>query len=178
MANYSSVAEVVAQTRHLLDGAKTFDESTTPPRSDVLKFLTYTDAALNSALATAGFATPITDTDVKPALDAWATAKAALWVEMTQRGVGYSDEAGSRTSVFASLSPDAHEFVKQNMVGWKRLGATMSINTSDGLSYTGLDRHSQRSDPDNTTREQPMFRRRKWDYPGTYTTDEDEDGLG
>ncbi|MGB4950077.1 MAG: hypothetical protein WBO55_05490, partial [Rhizobiaceae bacterium] len=101
---YSSVAEVVALTRPLLDGAATFSAETNPTRDEVERFVNYASAQLNSALAAVGFTVPVTQTTVAYELNAWVTAKAAMYTELTQRGAGYSDDEGSRTAVFANLA--------------------------------------------------------------------------
>ena len=160
---YSSVAEVVALTRPLLDGAATFSAETNPTRDEVERFLNYASAQLNSALAAVGFTVPVTQTTVAYELNAWVTAKAAMYTELTQRGAGYSDDEGSRTAVFANLAQMAKDYVTANAIGWQELGAAYVSTSADGLEFTAMDNHANRSDPVNTTREQPLFRRRQFD---------------
>lgn len=161
--SYSSINEVRALTRRVLDGSGTFDATSRPTLSEVENFINYASAQLNAALAAAGFTVPVTQATVLYELDAWVTAKAAMYVELTQPGAGYSDEEGSRTAVFNNLAQMAAEYVKANMTGWQELGAAYTSNTSAGLEFTALYKRAYRTDPDNTTREQPLFRRRQFD---------------
>ena len=177
MADYGSVLEVVAFTRHLLDGEMTFNGLTYPKDTDVSTMLNRACGVLNSALAAAGFATPITQATVKLALDDWVVQRTVEYVELTQRGVGYSDGEGSRTAAFHNLSGSAKKFVEENILGWNRLGATLTYQKSAGLSFTGMDAQSQRADPDDNTLEQPMFTRRQFEDTSTtnFTTEDEDD---
>lgn len=164
--HYSSVSQVKSLVRHLLDGEDGFNDTTRPPLGDVENFINYANGVLNSALAKYGFTTPVTQATVVYALDAWVTSKAAAWVEATQRGAGFSDDENTRTNMLGSLMGDADDFVKTNVIGWQELGAAYSSNVSAGAAFTALDKNSQRSDPRNTTREQPLFKRRQFDRSG------------
>lgn len=167
MSNYSSAAEVLAFTRHLLDGQSTFNSTTRPTGTDVTTFLGRACGVLDTALAGAGFATPITQATAKLACDDWVTQRATEYVELTQRGVGYSEGEGSRASAFRNLSGAAKKFVEDNALGFKRLGATVTTGLSAGLAFTGTTAQAYRTDPDDTTLEQPLFTRRQWDDTGT-----------
>jgi hypothetical protein len=85
-----------------------------------------------------------------------------MYVELTQRGVGWTDADGSRTDVLHSLSADAMEFADFLFGGF---GNELGVETkaSEGLQFTADSKHSERTDPDSSTREQPVFRRHKWD---------------
>lgn len=159
---YSSVAEVQVLTRRILEGGS-FDEISTPTKAQVEDFIHYASAQLNSALAGAGFTIPITQATVVYELDAWVTAKAAMYVELTKPGVGYSDAEGSRTAVFENLAQMAADYVKANMNGWRELGAAFTSTASAGLEFTAMTKHSERTDPTVDGREQPLFRRRQFD---------------
>ena len=160
---YSSVAEVVALTRPLLDGAATFSAETNPTRDEVERFVNYASAQLNSALAAVGFTVPVTQATVLYELNAWVTAKASMYTYFTLLGPVYSDDEGSRTAVFANLAQMAKDYVTANAIGWQELGAAYVSTSADGLEFTAMDNHANRSDPVNTTREQPLFRRRQFD---------------
>lgn len=177
MADYGSIAEVVAFTRHLLDGGTTFSSSTRPTDTEVIKFLERTSAILNGALATEGFDTPVTNASVKPALDDWVIERATQYVELTQRGTGYGEGEGSRTISFGRLAGDALDFVSKFALGWARLGAARSYSKSAGLSFTAIDAQGQRTDRSDTSLEQPLFERRQWDDTGTsdFSDNDDED---
>lgn len=160
---YSSINEVRALTRRVLDGSGTFDATSRPTLAEVENFVHYASAQLNAALAAAGFTVPVTQATVLYELDAWVTAKAAMYVELTQPGAGYSDDEGSRTAVFGNLAQMASDYVKANMIGWQELGAAYTSNVSAGLAFTALNNVANRTDPSNTTREQPLFTRRQFD---------------
>lgn len=160
---YSSIEEVRALTRHLLDGAGTFDNTSHPSLAEVEDFVRYASAQLSSALAGAGFTVPVTQAIVVYELDSWVTAKAAMYAELTQRGAGYSDEEGTRTAVFNNLTQMAKDYVKANANGWIELGAEHTSTLSSGLTFTAMNNHANRADPLNATREQPLFRRRMFD---------------
>lgn len=160
---YSSVEEVTALTRHLLDGELAFNDTTRPTLDEVEAFISYASAQINSALADAGFTIPIAQEIVVYEIDAWVTAKAAMYVELTRRGAGYSDGEETRTGVFKSLADSATAYVKANMGGWQELGAAFTPTMSAGLSFTALAAQAHRPDRTNTAREQPLFTRRQFD---------------
>ena len=165
MSNYSSEAEVTAFTRHLLDGAVAFNSTTRPTSTEVGTFLTRVCGVLDVALAAAGLAVPITQTTAKLACDDWVTAHTAEYIELTQRGVGYSDGEGTRTAAFRNLQKSAMDFAKENRAGFINLGVTTISGSalSDGLSFTGLDAVSDRADPDDAALAQPKFTRSLFD---------------
>jgi hypothetical protein len=88
--------------------------------------------------------------------------KAVSFIELTQRGEGFDVGESSRYSVFWNLFDEATEFVAKFLEGLKEDGVGITDASSSGLVYTGLDKHSLRADPDNATREQPLFRRRQF----------------
>jgi len=161
--SFSSTAEVKAYTRHLLDGQTAFNSTTRPTATELEKFLDRVSGVLNVAISQAGF-TPSSvygNSTAKLACDDWVTQKATKYVELTQRGTGYSAEEGSRTAAF-DAGKDANEFVSMNSLGFVRLGISQGYKMSDGLAFTGMDAQSVRSDPDNTALEQPKFERGQW----------------
>jgi hypothetical protein len=163
--SYSSVDEVTAFTRHLLDGARAFSSETRPTLKEVERMIDRASAQLNMALVTAGFSIPVSAAVPKIACDDWVTARAAEYVELTQRGVGYSTDEGSRTAYFTNLTKSAKVFVQENRLGFITLGVGVSGRMGDGLQFTGLDAQVDRSDPDDTSLEQPKFSRGKFDNP-------------
>jgi hypothetical protein len=160
------VAEVVAFTRHLLDGANSFGGDTRPTLSEVETFIDRVSGVLNSAIAQAGISAPVTNSTASLACDNWVVAQAANLTEYTQRGVGFGDEEGSREITLSGLNRSAKMFVNDNLLGWKRLGVTVTAPESQGLTFTGLTTQADRADPDNTGRTQPRFERGKFDGEG------------
>lgn len=166
MADYGTSTGVLAYSRRLLDGNSAFNSETRPTLTEVNQFLGEASAALNIALAQCGFSTPVTTPSTAVTFfDGWANRQAVEFVESTQVGVGFSGDAGNRADYFAGLTQRALEFVKSNELGLKRMGVTVGNSVTEGVVFTGLDAYEQRGDPDLDTREQPMFRRRKWDNP-------------
>lgn len=161
-SSYSSVAEIVAMTRHVLSGSQAYSSNTRPTLTEVERFIDRVSGVLNSALAEAGFSVPLTQATAVLACADWVTTKTTQLVELTQPGFGFAEGMGSKKGA-GSLYEDACKFVKSNALGWKRLGATVSHATSEGFIYTGMDTRAERADPTNTTREQPKFRRGLFD---------------
>ena len=89
--SYGSADGVMALTRHLLDGAPKFSSLTRPTLTEVEGFLDRWSAMLNVALINREVAVPVSDTMVRLTCDQWVIRQAAAEVELTQRGVGFSD---------------------------------------------------------------------------------------
>lgn len=171
--SYSSTAEVKAFTRHLLDGQTSFNSTTRPTSTELEKFIDRASGVLNLAIAAAGFAPSvvIANSTAKLACDDWTTARSAEYVEITQRGMGYGDGEGSRTAYFRNLHKSANEFVAMNSLGFVRLGVNQATKLSSGLAFTGMDAQSVRSDPTDTSLEQPFASRKQFDdiHSNTFT---------
>lgn len=160
--SYSSADEVRAYTRHLLDGAASFDEATRPTLDDVERFIDRASGVLNGALASEGFTVPVTNSTAKLSCAEWVTIHVARAVELTQRGTGYSDQEGSRIAGFSQKS--AMDWVKSMSAAFQGLGlSTSGAPAHEGLTFTGLSTHAERLDPTNTSYEQPKFRRGQFD---------------
>ena len=160
--SYSSAAEVLALTRHLLDGEPTFNSETRPTLTEVEKFIDRSSGVLNSALWGAGFdpANVTANSTAKLSCDDWVTIRAANWVESTQRLAGFSDLPNEKPEDLQSM---AQEAVDGWMLGFARMGITVSDPAHQGLQFTAMDDHDERSDPDSDTIEQPLFRRRMFE---------------
>jgi len=163
--SFSSTSEVKAYTRHLLDGQSTFNSTTRPTATELEKFIDRASGILNVAIAACGFnpANVRANSTAKLACDDWVTNRATKYVELTQRGTGYSEDDGSRIDAFSNMSGDANMFVEGMCLGWKRLDIAQNYKLSDGLQFTALDAQKERTDPDDTSLEQPKFTRAQWD---------------
>ena len=161
--SYSSTAEVKAFTRHLLDGQTAFNTTTRPRATELEKFIDKASGVLNVAIAQAGFtpANVYANSTAKLACDDFVTNYAVRYVELTQRGTGYSEGEGSRTAAFKMME-GAKEFIDANSLGFVNLGITQGVRKSSGLQFTGLTEQSQRADRDNSTYEQPFARRHQF----------------
>jgi hypothetical protein len=164
--SYGSVNEVIALTRHLLDGEATFTADTRPTEPEVEKFIDRASGVLNVAYRGVGFdpAVITANSTAKLPADDWVTVRAAQFVELTQRGAGWSDDVNTRLGGIDNMLKDANEFVQQQRDGLIELGISISGRPAyQGLQFTAEDKHSERSDPSNTSLEQPNFRRHQWD---------------
>lgn len=163
--SFASVAEVTAFTRHLLNGQTAYNSTTRPTLTEVEKIIDRASGVLNTALAMTGFnpSSVYANSTAKLACDDWTAQEAAKQVEMTQRGVGYGAEEGSRVAAFNMNTKTAMQFVEENKLGFIRLGIGQTYKVSDGLQFTGLTAQADRADPSDTSVEQPQFTRRQWD---------------
>lgn len=161
--SYSSTAQVKAWTRHLLDGQTAFNSTTRPVASEVENFIDRASGLLNMALAGHGFSTPVTNSTAKLGCDDWVTAQAAMYVELTQRGTGFSNAEGARTGFFKGLMGEAEKWVLTNELGLKRIGVSVAHGRAEGLQFTGQAAPGERADPDDDTLAQPTFKRTQWD---------------
>lgn len=163
--SYGSADKVAAYCRFLLQGAVTFTEATNPTKSNIEEIIDLVSADLNNALWGAGFNPSAirANSTAKLACDDWVVLVTAERVELTQPGMGFNDSDRTRTGRFHA--PQVDEFIRRKAIGFKNAGLTVAKPSSSGLAYTGLSKHSERSDPDDSTREQPLFRRKQWDSP-------------
>jgi len=163
--SFSSVNEVTAFTRHLLGGQSAYNSTTRPTATEVEKVIDRASGVLNVALASVGFnpSSVYANSTAKLACDDYVAQEASKQVEITQRGVGYSSQEGSRVSAFNMKRKSAMEFIQENKLGFIQLGIAQNYKASDGLAYTGLDAQDIRTDTDNSALEQPKFSRGQWD---------------
>lgn len=173
--SYSSVGEVLAFTRYLLGGQTTFNTTTQPTATEVQKFIERASNVLDVALSGQGITTPVNVATARGACDDWVTARAAEYVELTQRGAGYSDAEGNRHSAFRNMHKAAADFAKENKLGFVRLGVTAGHGLSEGLQFTGQTAQADRADPDDTSLEQPMFKRNLFNNPEAGASEEDDE---
>ena len=177
--SYSSVDEVTAFIRRLLDGVPGFGGSTDPQLSDIEKIIDRTSGVLNVALAGAGFSAKsiIANSTAKLACDDWVTFRAAQNVEMTQVGSGFNEMENKRASSFAAIIKDAQNFVSLNARGWTQMGVPLTHPLSEGLAFTAIDAIGYRDDPTDTSIAQPLFTRRQFDnqFQTLYGPDDERD---
>lgn len=156
--SYGSVDEVAAFSQYLFDGnAVTFKESTQPTLTQVEKFIDRASSHINLALAEVGLTIPVTNTTAKLSLDDWVVSKAVEYVELTQRGAGFNDNENTRHISFRSMRKDAKEFVSSIRTALVDVGVTVNRELSRDLAFTGLTIQEDRTDPDDTGKEQPKF---------------------
>lgn len=173
--SFASVDEVSAYCQYLLGGDQSFTPNTNPSRAQVEKMIDRASGELNMGLLSCGV-TPsavYANSTAKLMCDDYIARRVAGNVELTQPGVGFNDSENTRLGMFLKESPI--DFAKKYCEAFKQAGITIGKASSEGLSFTGLKRHSQRSDPDNTSYEQPLFRRRQFDDPTSAANDTEED---
>lgn len=165
--SYSSVSDVLAWTRHLLEGQTTFNSTTTPRLVDVEAFIDETSALLNLALTQCGFSSASirSNSTAKLACDLWVRGWGVAFVELTQPTQGLGGGGGSRVDMLQNMQGKAFEFVDNYERGFKQLGITQSFSSSNVLKFTGETKQVDRADPSNTAIEQPYFSRRQFDNP-------------
>lgn len=172
--SFSSAAEVTAFTRHLLDGQAAFNSTTRPTITEVEKFIDRASGLVNIALAKSGFSPSViyANSTAKLVCDDWVANYAARYIELTQRGTGYGENESGRLPAFELTSAD--KFVEENKLGFIRMGILQSVKTSQGLSFTGITAQPDRTDTEDDTKEQPVFKRRFSDNPRNYNNPSSE----
>ncbi len=135
--SYSTPDDVLAFTRHLLDGESGFNSTTRPSLTEVEGMIDRASAALNLALCGEGLRIPITQADAKLACDEWTTARVVGMVELTRQAQGWSGDAGSRAEGFLHLVTSAQDFAAENGPAFKRIGCAVADVASEGLAFVG-----------------------------------------
>ena len=157
--SYGSVGDVLAFTRHLLDGQGAFNESTRPTLAEVEAMIDRASAALNAALAGEGLAVPVTQADARLACEEWVIARVAGMVELTRQAQGWSGDESSRVARFLGLHAPARAFARASALAFKRLGCAVGDESAQGLAFTGEDAPAGRPDRADPSVAQPRFRR-------------------
>lgn len=155
-SSYGSLAAVEALVRHLLDGADGFSTATVPTAADVEGVMDRVSGVLNMALAAEGFSVPVMSDAAVQACTHFVvrnTVRELRWA-YPHLGVGGEEAPGE-----ADLYAQAAAFAAANVQAFKNLGESVGDVTSQGMSFTGLEKHAYRSDPSTTNYEQPKFRR-------------------
>lgn len=159
--SYGSAAGVAALTRHLLDGAPMFNESTRPALSEVEGFIDRWSAVLNVALLAAGVTAPVEHEVARLTADQFVIRQAAAEVELTHRGAGWGDGENERPR--ALMMSDATATAVQIAAALAAADdPDATRRSSDGLTYTALMPRAERRTVD-TGYERPMFYRGQFD---------------
>ena len=158
--SYGSVAEVEALVRHLLDGGLAFSQETTPTKLEVEAIVNRVSGVLNTALAANGFSIPLSDATAVLACAEWVIKWSIIELRHAYPHLGISEEEDQPSG---DIFQAAYDFVNLNTPAFKNLEETVDDALSKGLVFTAQNKHSIRTDPDNTSYEQPMFRRRLFD---------------
>lgn len=164
LSRYSSVPEVVALTRHLLDGQPTYNLTTRPTIIEVERILDQVSAELNMALAGMGFVVPLTNSIAVLGCSSWVARQAATVIELTQRSAGWTgDQAMPRLGPAGATMAAAQEFATHIAPALRAQGAETTEGADASPTFTALSVHELRPDAADTSMVQPMFRRGMFD---------------
>src|SRR3972149_2434748 len=119
---------------------------------------------LNSILAEAGFTVPVTDDDVKDALDFFINQEVASICEGVNGSgrFGPTSKAVGKQGRFSLMLEDVKAFVEGNKAGFERLGAERSYDVTSSIAYRDTDESGEAVVP---LFERKAFRNldREWD---------------
>lgn len=163
--SYSSVAGVLAWTKHLIEGQVTFNTTTRPTLTEVESFVDEASGVLNLALAQAGFNTVSlrANTTAKLACDSWVRSWGVSFVELTHPMQGFGGDTTNRITLLQGMHGRALEFVDDMTKGFKLLGVAQSHSDSNVVKFTGETAQGDRTDPVDSSLEQPYFKRKQFD---------------
>ena len=159
--SYSSVAGIVPFSREFLDNESSFNSTTIPTVTEVESLIDEISGVLNISLRKGGFspANITANSTTKLACDAWTRGVAVQYVEITHSGVGFGGSEDGRVGFMDNIYKTADDFVMAAALGFEREGITVTNAVHKGLSFTATTKRVNRSDPDNTSLEQPKIRR-------------------
>ena len=162
--SYSNTTGVLAWTRHLLEGQTKFNTTTRPTATEVVSFIDEASGVLNLSLTQGGFNTAAVraNSTAKLACDNWVRAWGVSFVELTHPMQGLTG-SGSRVELLQSMHGSALDFVDSYTKGFKQLGITQTYSDSNTIKFTGETVQTSRTDPDDTSLEQPKFKRGQFD---------------
>ncbi len=118
-----------------------FTTSTRPTLAQVEAWIDQISGLLNAMLARAGFTIPITDDDVKDALDLFVNQEAAAMADGVNGSgkFGPTAKAVGKQGRFNILMGDVQDFIEAYAVGFERLGAKRTETIAGGIGYRGTD---------------------------------------
>jgi len=128
--SYGTTGGVSALTPRYATAGGVFDTTTRPTLAQVESLIDQVSGLANSMLAQAGFKTPVTQADVKLALDIFVNEEVAAIAE----GINGSGRFGPTMkepgrSRFALIMDDLKAFIEGNSSGFENLGAERSKDT-------------------------------------------------
>jgi len=138
--SYGTVIGVAAFVPNYSAGGN-FNAATRPTLTQVESWIDSVSGILNSILAEAGFTIPVTDDDVKDALDFFINQEVASVCE----GVNGSGRFGptskqvGKQGRFALMLEDVKAFVEGNQAGFERLGAERSYDATSSIAFRDSD---------------------------------------
>ena len=163
--SYSNVADVVALTKHLIEGETTFNSTTDPTVTEVEGMIDEVSGVLNIAFRKQGFAPSAikVNSTATQAADSWVRTWATSFVELTAPFQGLTGGDDDRSTLMRNIYEDAEQWVSQHALGFKREGVAVADISSQGVVFTAETKQSDRTDKDDTGLEQPLFKRHQFD---------------
>lgn len=140
--SYGSVAEIQQSARRWTNsGGGAFDDTTNPTLTAVETFVDRVSGVVNIILSQLGFEIPITQADVKLALDEFVIEQVVRLCDAAN-GVGPLAPGSNKLwghSAFDMISKEAVSFLGNYANGMELLGATRTYSYSHGLDATITD---------------------------------------
>lgn len=138
--SYGSAGNVAALVPKYANGSGVFDTTTRPTLTQVETYIDQVSGALNSMLAEQGFEIPVTQADVKQALEMFVNEEVASIAQGINGGGRFGpSNAGYTSSRFKLINDDINNYIKGNAIGFERLGAVRTSNNLD-IAYNADDR--------------------------------------
>lgn len=158
--SYGAIEEIAGLVPKWASAQGTFTVTTRPTLAMVEMSINQISALLNAMLAEAGFAIPVEQADAKTALDFFVDQEVAAIAEGINGSgrFGPTNKSATAKGRFALLVADAQEFIKSNMAGFERLGATRNYSATAGLAFRDAD--NQGNDA------HPLFSREQFTHQG------------
>ena len=158
--SYGDTTEIALLVPRLANNG-VFDATTNPALTTVESETDQVSGAVNSVLIQEGFEIPVTQTDVKLALDGFVNKMVAEIVNGI-RGAGRfgptSQTKGQAKGKWFMIMEDTTAFIKGMALGFERLGATRTFALTAQLGFRDTDQSG--------TETQPLFQREQ--YGETY----------
>ena len=118
-----------------------FTTTTRPTLAQAESWIDQVSGMLNAMLARAGFTIPISDDDVKDALDLFVNQEAAAMADGVNGSgkFGPTAKAVGKQGRFNILMEDVQDFIEAYAVGFERLGAERTTTVASGIGYRNVD---------------------------------------
>src|SRR3990167_8798613 len=118
-----------------------FTTMTRPTLTQVESWIDQVSGIVNAMLAEAGFTIPVTDDDVKDALDLFVNQEVAAMADGVNGSgkFGPTAKAVGKQGRFNILMQDVKDFVSMNATGFERLGASRPYSSTEGIGFRDTD---------------------------------------
>jgi hypothetical protein len=128
-------------TPRIANTAGTFDTTTRPTLAQVEAHIDQISGIVNSYLAQAGFAVPVTQADVKLALTMFVQEEVAAMAEGVngQGRFGPTTKTPGKRGRFAVITEDVKAFIEGQAYGFQLLGATQTTSIMSGVAFRDAD---------------------------------------